>query len=155
MASLVLRIVLLLECSHYIASHQVMEQRNVELKTCARNETWCALWFYCQSKNCTPGPPLPMGVLDPDNRTILDSNCVTYDEIEDTVEIGKCCNSGSKTDLYDEIYSELPRNILELNRSFCDRFNRQGTLCGQCKNDHFQLAYSFITSPVSSVHTAK
>ena len=26
---------------------------------------------------------------------------------------------------------------------FCDRFNRQGTLCGQCRDGHFPLAYSF------------
>ena len=156
MASLVLRIVLLLECSHYIAAHQEMEQRNVELETCVRNETWCAPWFYCQSKSCIPGPPLPMGVLGPDNRTVLDCYCVTYDEIEDAVEIGKCifnCNSDSKTDLHDEVYTELPMNVLELNRMFCDRFNRQGTLCSQCKDDHFPLAYSFDLTCVKCPHS--
>ena len=156
MASLVLRIVLLLECSHYIAAHQEMEQRNVELETCARNETWCAPWFYCQSKSCIPGPPLPMGVLGPDNRTILDYYCVTYDEIEDTVEIGKCvfnCHNISKTDMHDEIYGELPMNVLKLKRTFCDRFNRQGTLCGQCKDDHFPLAYSFDFTCVKCPHS--
>ena len=156
MAFLVLRFVLLLECSHYIAAHLEMEQKNVELETCARNETWCAPWFYCQSKSCIPGPPLPMGVLGPDNRTVLNCYCVTYDEIEDAVEIGKCifnCDSGSKTDLHDEVYTELPMNVLELNRMFCDRFNRQGTLCGQCKYDHFPLAYSFNLTCVKCPHS--
>ena len=149
-------IVLLLECSHYIAAHLEMEQRNDELDTCARNETWCAPWFYCQSKGCIPGPPLPMGVLGPDNRAVLDCYCVTYDEIEDTVEIGKCifnCRNNNKTNLYDEIYSVLPSNVLELNRRFCDRFNRQGTLCGQCKDDHFPLAYSFDLTCVKCPHS--
>ena len=156
MASLVLRIVLLLECSHYIAAHQEMEQRNVELETCIRNETWCAPWFYCQSKSCIPGPPLPMGVLGPDNRTVLDCYCVTYDEIEDAVEIGKCifnCHNISKTDMHDNIYSEFSSSVLELNRTFCDRFNRQGTLCGQCKDGHFPLAYSFDLTCVKCPHS--
>ena len=97
MASLVLHILLLLECSHHIATQQEMEQRtfnvDLQMETCARNETWCAPWFYCQSKSCIPGPPLPMGVLGPDNRAVLDCYCVTYDEIEDAVEIGKCIYS--------------------------------------------------------------
>ena len=53
----------------------------------------------------------------------------------------------------DTVYSKLPSNVSDLNKMFCDKFNRQGTLCGQCKDDHFPLAYSFDLTCVKCPHS--
>ena len=109
----------------------------------------------CQSGRCQPGPPLPSGVLSFDNKSVLDCYCVTYNKLEDSVEIGKCIfNCMKKRSISkDTVYSKLPSNVSDLNKMFCDKFNRQGTLCGQCKDNHFPLAYSFNLTCVKCPHS--
>ena len=115
----------------------------------------CGPWFHCQSGRCQPGPPLPSGVLSFDNKSVLDCYCVTYNKLEDSVEIGKCIFNcmKEKSVSKDTIYSNLPSNVSDLNKMFCEKFNRQGTLCGQCKDDHFPLAYSFNLTCVKCPHS--
>ena len=114
----------------------------------------CGPWFHCQSGRCQPGPPLPSGVLSFDNKSVLDCYCVTYNKLQHSVEIGKCIYNSMKNNIRDNIiYSKLPSNVSDLNKMFCDRFNRQGTLCGQCKDDHFPLAYSFNLTCVKCSHS--
>ena len=111
----------------------------------------CGPWFHCQSGRCQPGPS---GVLSFDNKSVLDCYCVTYNKLQDSVEIGKCIYNSMKNNIRDNIiYSKLPSNVSDLNKMFCDRFNRQGTLCGQCKDDHFPLAYSFNLTCVKCSHS--
>ena len=115
----------------------------------------CGPWFHCQSGRCQPGPPLPSGVLSFDNKSVLDCYCVTYNKLQDSVEIGKCILSCMRagSQYQDDIYNELPNNVSGLNEMFCDRFNRQGTLCGQCKDEHLPLAYSFDFTCVKCPHS--
>ena len=179
--SAIILIFLSFECSHCVCSQhgQTLEQTNstvysgafqtdysspnTGLQQMAAKDTEavptcsssCGPWFHCQSGRCQPGPPLPSGVLSFDNKSVLDCYCVTYNKFEDSVEIGKCIfncmRAGSQ--YQDSIYSNLPSNVSDLNKMFCEKFNRQGTLCGQCKDDHFPLAYSFNLTCVKCPHS--
>ena len=165
---LILMIILLIEFGTNVASYHDHGQEHSEVlqtdlqqmaaeateavPTCSPS---CGPWFHCQSGRCQPGPPLPSGVLSFDNKSVLNCYCVTYNKLEDSVEIGKCIFNCMKADslFHDGIYSKLPSNSSDLNKMFCDRFNRQGTLCGQCKDDHFPLAYSFNLTCVKCPHS--
>ena len=183
MATVVFKFLLLFSCSRCVTSSQGQELRNENtvhprlvqafnippsssdvrvtvgngeaLSMCSGNHsTLCPPWFHCQSGRCRAGPSLPSGVLGADNRTVLDCYCVTYNKLQDTVEVGKCTlNCMSWSDLRDGIYSRLPGNVSGLNNMFCEKFNRQGTLCGQCKRRHFPLAYSFNMSCIQCLHS--
>ena len=136
----------------YTSLQQMAAEATEAVPTCSPS---CGPVFHCQSGRCQPGPPLPSGVLSFDNKSVLDCYCVTYNKLEDSVEIGKCIFNCMKADslFRDGIYSKLPSNVSDLNKMFCDRFNRQGTLCGQCKDNHFPLAYSFNLTCVKCPHS--
>ena len=60
----------------------------------------------------------------------------TFDDETCTREVGKCIyNCGNPL-----LFHKLPADVSMLNGLICDR---TGTLCSQCKNDTFPLAYSF------------
>ena len=158
-AAVVKMLLLLLECNHYVAGNHDEEQANdseslsiltshslatrsewaPELELC--NTTSCAPWFQCQEGKCQPGSSLPLDVLSSDNKLVWECNCVTY--VNRTVEVGRCIFNCLTLNNNGIPFKELPSNVSKLNAMFCDRLNRQGTLCGQCKDDHFPLAYSF------------
>ena len=181
MASVLTKTILLFECSNIIAGYydsgkeltnntmysvslqlgnssqntslqQIAVEATKAVPTCSPS---CGPWFHCQSGRCQPGPPLPSRVLSFDNKSVLDCYCVTYNKLEDSVEIGKCIFNCMKagSQYQDSIYSNLPNNVSDLNKMFCEKFNRQGTLCGQCKDDHFPLAYSFDLTCVKCPHS--
>ena len=119
----------------------------------------CPPWFYCQSETCFSGPSLPWDVLSIDKREIFDGNCVTYNELEDSSEVGNCrfnhVNTSTESGILANIYNELPSNVSDLNKMFCNRFNRQGIhFVVSVKMATFHL-FIPLTSPVSSVHTAR
>lgn len=149
--ALVLKIVLLFECSRCSAAGHLEQGQgsstsySESLRTSYNGDTSlassecslntidsCPPWFYCQSGKCQRGPPLGGDILV-DKKKIADGYCVTYNELEDSSEIGKCnfnsVNISTESGLQDNIYNELPNNVSELNAMFCDKFNRQGTLC--------------------------
>jgi len=79
---------------------------------------------------------------------VLDCFCVTYKD-PGTTEVGKCLyNCFNNQSSIDDIYSEVGRD-----NHVCDKFNRQGTLCGQCQNNTFTLAYSFDLTCMECPHS--
>ena len=150
--AVVVRMFLLFECSHSVDGHHEIATRSQwapEFEPC--NTTSCAPWFQCQEGKCQPGPPLPLDVLSSDNKLVWICNCVTY--TNSTVEVGRCIFNCLAINNRGIPFKELPRNVSKLNAMFCDRFNRQGTLCGQCKDGHFPLAYSFDFTCVKCPHS--
>ena len=148
----VVRMFLLFKCSHSVDGHHEIATRSQwapELEPC--NTTSCAPWFQCQEGKCRQGPPLPLDVFSSDNKLVWVCNCVTY--TKNTVEVGRCIFNCLAINNRGIPFKELPRNVSKLNAMFCDRFNRQGTLCGQCKDDYFPLAYSFDLTCVKCPHS--
>ena len=118
--------------------------------SCINNESDYCYWKYCVNENCRCTKKfLKHDVIhcsDKGNLTVLDSFCVTYDKEESLTEVGNCiynCGNIMKSDLSDILYHVLPKNVSKLNEVMCGKFNRNGTLCGKCKDDFFPLAYSF------------
>lgn len=78
--------------------------------------------------------------------SVLDCNCVTYDEEHKQSVAGKCfygCRIGS-------LYEQLPLNINQVNSFVCGKLNRDGRLCGECKHGYFPVAYSYEFSCIDS-----
>lgn len=86
------------------------------------------------------------------NSTILTCNCITYNHGENLTEIGSCIyNSGSlhTGSVTFPGYAAIPLQVRDLNEAMCGRsFNRNGTLCGKCRDGYYPLAYSYNMSCV-------
>ena len=111
-------------------------------------------WSFCDNGSCTCAA-VPMEVLRCDTRknsSILSCNCITFDETGSVTEIGNCIyNCGSRYEKGHVFtgYTPIPLETAELNERMCGmRFNRNGTLCGKCKDGYYPLAYSYNTSCV-------
>ena len=87
-------------------------------------------------------------------RSILKCNCITYNENTSTLEIGSCiytCNHNKKNT---SPYFYLLSNASDWNEIICGRFNRKGTLCGECKDGFYTSAYSYDLTCIKCTNTA-
>ena len=116
---------------------------NVSSKSCPLNSDFCSPWVYCNNGKCQCGE-VPNHILQchlQANLSLLDSNCLTYNEDKHLAEVGRCIFTSINTI---SPYTILPRSLSELDTFMCgEEFNRTGTLCGKCKDDHYPLVYSF------------
>ena len=73
---------------------------------------------------------------------LLSTYCATFNTDTGYIETGECIyNEGH---IHEQLYTALPSNVSELNEFTCGKlFNRTGTLCGECKDGHYPLVYSF------------
>ena len=107
--------------------------------TC-NDDSSCSTWFYCntETNRCQCGEGYhKMIVCDEATGRAAVSNChcVTYDNVTKQTQVGSCyynCENTAHKTLYDRVYHPLPMNPTELTAKICERFNRTGTLCGQC-----------------------
>ena len=115
------------------------------------DDSYCPTWFRCNtaSNKCVCGESYH-GMIECHEETgraaVSNCHCVTYDF--DTMEtvVGSCyynCENVAHKSLYDRAYHPLPLNPRKLNTLLCDRFNRMGTLCGQCTNNTSPLVLSY------------
>ncbi len=107
----------------------------------------CPQWSFCGSNGICQCPDIPYAALKCDIHGqitgILTCNCITYDEDRDRLEIGMCyygCH-GNKSTMYP--YQRLPSNMSDWNEFVCGKYNRRGTLCGQCKEGYYTSVYSY------------
>ena len=104
----------------------------------------CPLWQYHKYHNssCECGSGLHNVVVCRDNQSInslLSCYCMSYSDDGDSVVVGACpflCGNY----FYMDIYSNNNLNTL-CNRDI--RQNRQGQMCGQCKDNHSPSPYSY------------
>ena len=114
------------------------------------NDSTCPTWFICApEKNCQCGKRYNDAVLCNVKELIsvvLDCNCVTYDEDNQSTYLGACFyNCG----FYDHVYMKLPESPQRLvNNSVCTDFHRTGILCGDCEDGHSPLVFSYSLSCV-------
>ena len=117
--------------------------------------TQCPMWMKTvdgSSDNCTCGD-VSREVITCNEKTrkvcILDGYIMTYNEAEDIVEAGhtiyawrrKHFNHGKK-----KLYYSVPQNRSNLIFDVCDRFQREGRLCGKCKKGYSPLVYTYKLS---------
>ena len=103
----------------------------------------CPPWMFFNGTDCQCGSDLD-GLVHCNQQThvssLLNCNCMTSDN-NTGVAVGEslyCCftNDGHN-------YLYLPQNISDLNEAMCGQFNRQGRLCGQCKEGFLPPVYSY------------
>ena len=120
------------------------------------NDQECPTWFYPtrnQSNPCKCGDPLSDVVRC--NETlkevaVIDCYCITYDSMRNRTVDGACFyNCESATTRQDKYYHRQPSDIFELNNVMCGHLNREGQLCGKCKNGFFPPVYSYNTECVN------
>ena len=120
---------------------------NTESSSCTNNSVLCSTWSYCRNGTCEC-LNIPNYILTCDSLgqigSIMTCNCITYNEDIRALEIGRCMyNCYEQQNINYFQYLLLPSNMSEWNEILCGRFNRKGTLCGECKDGFYTPAYSY------------
>ena len=107
----------------------------------------CPLMFQCNNSSmCECISRLDGIVQCNDNLQIAAANnsyCITFDSKRSIFMAGICFAKSTIIKKDENGYYSLPKNIYELNSSECTQWNRDGFLCGQCKEDYYPQAYSY------------
>ena len=124
-----------------------------------KNRSLCSPWFLYENKtrHCVCGDELN-GVLSCDEEEkkvyMRECHCMTYDN-KTGITLGTCvtnCILRKSNSLF-QMYFKIPSNMNQLNEVMCgERWNRTGRLCGECKNKHYPLAYSYDMRCVNCRH---
>ena len=89
----------------------------------------CSPLTCCKNEGCNCSQLLPNKILGcSENKKLSVIHCVCATFEEESIAVGQClysCNTPTDSDTQ---YHEIPTNKL------CDDFNRNGTLCGECKD---------------------
>ena len=117
-------------------------------------ESSCPVWFVCnQSFKCQCNSlKLKYEEVNCSERlqtaSVIDCWCVTYDNELNLVVAGSClANCGS---LQKAVYRKLTQNVSKLNQFECGHWNRDGALCGKCRENFYPQVYSYNISCISS-----
>ena len=110
----------------------------------------CPTWMVKSSTNdnnsCECGKTINAAVkcnTDLQQAFILDCHCMTYDTKHGPV-IGSCFYSCAQSNgNQDLVYHALPKDPSQLNEQQCGHLNRDGRLCGSCKDGYSPLVYSY------------
>ena len=138
-----------------LASEQSAVLFSLLLVVAAGNDS-CPTWFKrsFQDRHCECGSSIG-SVITCNHETrevcVLDSYCLTSNghEDEDRCDsnvVGRCLvivNHGIKINGTDGLYLKVYPDISEQDRQTCGYLNRQGRLCGECKEHHYVSAYSY------------
>ena len=110
-----------------------------------RSPISCPLWHYFEKSRCKCGNSINgfINCSRNSNTSVLSCNCVTYNEDKGEAEVGKCIYNCDYSDYNSALYLTVPSNVTEVEEFMCGRYNRNGTLCGRCKEGHYPLVYSF------------
>ena len=115
-----------------------------------KNVSTCPPWFMFNNttNQCECGDDLG-GIVRCDSEGkkvyIIKSYCMTNDDLIG-IAVGSCSTNCfvSKSNLSFGMYYRLPTNPSKLNAAMCeDRWNRNGRLCGKCKDGYYPLVYSY------------
>ena len=114
---------------------QTAAQQDVCFPWLNRSRTRCSCYYTSTKIKCASDfPLLPFG------------NCMTYNSTSKTIEYGICpyiAHYNNITIVDEVLYIQLPSNVSLLNELMCGPLNREGTLCGKCKNGYGTALYSY------------
>ena len=111
----------------------------------------CPTWMYRinGSSQCTCGVDLNKAVLcNNSTQEIQVRRChmVTFDHINKEVIVGYSlygCLTKYNVDTPYQLYIPVPSDTLQVNLKMCGSLNRDGRLCGACKNGYWPLVLSY------------
>ena len=138
--------------------HKSLYSSNHSTCSSENGSYFCSPWHYCDKGECTCGE-VPYNILycnKKGNLSVLDNFCVTFNANQNLTEVGNCVYNFEileKSDVSNVIYKILPKNPSELNEIMCgNQFNRNGTLCGTCKDGYFPQVCSLNFTCVRCPH---
>ena len=108
----------------------------------------CPTWLYRSDQGqCVCGSRL-LNVILCNNISqevsIQDTFCLTsYGNGSNDAVAGGCLYAFCQPKTVFDLYDDVDKNISSQDKRLCGYLNRQGRLCGQCKEDHFVSAYSY------------
>ena len=115
----------------------------------APHDPQCLTWFFPDpsiNDTCRCGDDIHDAVRcnnSTKTASILDCYCMTYNKLMGPV-VGACFYNCEKNSLLkDELYHLLPTDITKLNNYMCGHLNREGQLCGKCKENYSIPVYSY------------
>ena len=81
----------------------------------------------------------------PDYLNLHFGYCMTYNDTTGATAYGACPYIAhySNTTAHYSFYIQLPSNVSRLNEYMCGPLNREGPLCGKCKNGYGTALYSY------------
>ena len=103
----------------------------------------CPPWF---NNTSNPGSSSSFAVrCDSDSLFLLLGNCMTYNSTTDITEVGSCqyVQHLNITSVDHVLYIQLPNNVSLLNEFMCGTLNREGPLCGHCRDGYGIALYSY------------
>ena len=114
-------------------------------------------WYLYNGTTCKCGDDLGGRVHcdeSVDYNLVLNGYCMTNDDMNTTI-VGACLYNffNISNPPYLGNYHILPLNVT-LNDGMCGHFNREGTLCGKCKDNYSLPAYSYDLHCIECTYTA-
>ena len=108
----------------------------------------CPSWFIPDNTSITGWYRYQYGaevICHPDFLLLRFGYCITYNNTTGTTEYGMCPFIGHYNTTYGAgiFYIQLPSNVSLLNEFMCGPLNREGPLCGRCKNGYGIALYSY------------
>ena len=108
----------------------------------------CPTWFYSGPGGCQCGDPLHGAcICDSETERVYLSvcYCMTYSEDTNDTVTSSCLLSCFSADRNSTFFG-VPQNVSELNEMMCSNMNRDGQLCGSCKDGFALPVYSYSTN---------
>ena len=134
--------------------HESKHDKVQESTAAVSHDQQCPTWFFPDppsNGSCRCGNDVQDTVRCKNSTkeaAILNCYCMTYNKSTGPV-VGacfyNCMNPTLKNELhrFHELHHLLPSNITELNNYMCGYFNREGQLCGRCKENYSIPVYSY------------
>ena len=101
---------------------------------------FCPPWAICREKGCKCRKLREIHIKCGRNRTTLQTcACLSFDDDSQQFKIGRCIfNCKLRADML-----VLENSMHNFELEVCKRYNRSGTLCGECLSNHWPLALSY------------
>ena len=120
-----------------------------ESAAAASHDQQCPTWFFpdpSSNGTCRCGDNIHDTVRCNESTketSILECYCMTYNKLMGSV-VGACFYNCEKNPLLkNESYHLLPSDVTKLNSYMCGYLNREGQLCGKCKENYSIPVYSY------------
>ena len=108
----------------------------------------CPTWFFpdpSSNSTCICGDDIHDTVRcnnSTKEAAILDCYCMTYNNFTGPV-VGACFYNCVHFALNDSLYDLVPSDAMKVNNNMCGHLNREGQLCGKCKEGYSTPVYSY------------